>query len=58
MDYIKVDYQYINNKRDRDDKLNWILDGHILADKYHANKKQSIKSLNDLLRANKSNGKR
>jgi hypothetical protein len=46
------------SKTQYDKALNWLLHGDILADKYHSTKKQAIKSLNDLVRANKQNSKR
>jgi hypothetical protein len=46
------------SKTQYDKAYNWLLHGDILADKYHGTKKQAIKSLNDLARANKPNGKR
>jgi hypothetical protein len=38
--------------------LNWLFHGDVLADKYHASKKQSLKSFDELARNNKPNGKR
>lgn len=59
MELIKLEAFYYKKPVPKEDHyLNWIQHGDILADKYHANKRQAIKSLNDLIRANKTNGKR
>lgn len=59
MDLIKVETYYRKKPVSKEDHiLNWIQHGDVLADKYHANKRAAIKSINDLLRANKPNGKR
>jgi hypothetical protein len=59
MELIKVEAFYYKKPVPKEDHyLNWIQHGDILADKYHASKRASIKSLNDLIRANKTNGKR
>ena len=59
MELIKVETIHLKKPIPKEDHyLNWIQHGDILADKYHASKRASIKSLNDLTRANKTNSKR
>ena len=59
MELIKVETIHLKKPIPKEDHyLNWIQHGDILADKYHASKLASIKSLNDLIRAYKNNGKR
>lgn len=50
MDFALEIFQYKYIKRDRDDGINWILNGDILTDLYHADKETSLKSFDDLLR--------